>query len=65
MSARIFTFVTPSPCSSQLVTEALAAPFPFCSIPLAASTMRLRLVVSLLQRDRPGEGQRDTARASC
>src|SRR6185436_8556456 len=41
MSARIFTLVTPSPCSSQLVTEALAAPFPFCSIPLAASTIRL------------------------
>ncbi len=42
MSAVIFTVVSASvgPGSNQLVTLALAAPFPFCSIPLAVRTTR-------------------------
>jgi len=40
MSACILTFVCPAsaPGSSQDVTDASAAPFPFCSMPLARST---------------------------
>ncbi len=43
MSAVIFTVVSASvaPGSSQEVTVALAAPLPFCSMPLAVSTTRL------------------------